>query len=69
MMQPVLDPVLSRQILARYANFASSVGAPAPMEHLAPAAPAAQRTPAPADAAQRVLPPAPAQRTLAPRCV
>lgn len=37
MLQPVLDPVLSREILARYTTFASSVGAPAPMEHLASA--------------------------------
>lgn len=38
MLRPVLDPVLSREILARYTTFAGSVGAPAPMEHLAPAA-------------------------------
>lgn len=37
MLRPVLDPVLSREILARYTTFAGSVGAPAPMEHLAPA--------------------------------
>ena len=34
MLRPVLDPVLSREILSRYTAFASSVGAPAPMEHL-----------------------------------
>lgn len=37
MLRPVLDPVLGREILARYTTFAGSVGAPAPMEHLAPA--------------------------------
>ena len=41
MLRPVLDPVLSREILARYTTFAGSVGAPAPMEHLAPAGQAA----------------------------
>ena len=34
MLRPVLDPVLGREILSRYTAFASSVGAPAPMEHL-----------------------------------
>lgn len=34
MLRPVLDPVLGRKILSRYTAFASSVGAPAPMEHL-----------------------------------
>lgn len=41
MLRSVLDPVLSREILARYTTFAGSVGAPAPMEHLAPAGQAA----------------------------
>lgn len=36
MLRPVLDPVLGRDILSRYTAFASSVGAPAPMEHLMP---------------------------------
>ncbi|WP_367924474.1 hypothetical protein [uncultured Ruthenibacterium sp.] len=37
MLRPVLDPVLTREIIARYTGFASSVGAPAPMELLASA--------------------------------
>ena len=44
MLRPVLEPVLAQDILARYTRFASSVGAPAPLELLAPAA-----APAPAE--------------------